>query len=107
MSPRPRTCTDEDVLKAAAHVVAKNPDWTLRDVGDQAGLSAATLVQRFGSKRDLKIRLLDYLNHCMGRPVLAYRAGDDRHRFGLTLFRMNASIDPDREVSRIARGEAR
>ena len=47
---RPRTCSDEQILEAAANVVALKPaDWTLSDVAGQVNLTAATLVQRFGS----------------------------------------------------------
>ena len=54
MSPRPRTTSDEDLLKAVHAVVTRlGPNLTLADVAKEAGVSAATLVQRFGSKRGL------------------------------------------------------
>ena len=60
MSPRPRTVDDKTILEAAFRVISKiGPDrLTLADVGAEAGLSAATLVQRFGSKRDLMLSIL-------------------------------------------------
>jgi len=60
MSPRPRTVDDHTILEAAARVVSRiGPErLTLADVGAEAGLSAATLVQRFGSKRDLMLSIL-------------------------------------------------
>lgn len=62
MSPRPRTVEDAAILEAAVTVIGRiGPDrLTLADVGEQAGLSAATLVQRFGSKRDLMLSVLRF-----------------------------------------------
>jgi AcrR family transcriptional regulator len=53
--PRPRTIDDADVLLAAAALIGRigPASVTLQRVADEVGLSAATLVQRFGSKRDL------------------------------------------------------
>ena len=51
---RPRTLSDDDLLAATHRVVARlGPNLTLADVAREAGVSAATLVQRFGSKRGL------------------------------------------------------
>lgn len=62
MSPRPRTVDDSTILSAAVTVLGRiGPDrLTLADVGEEAGLSAATLVQRFGSKRDLMLSVLKF-----------------------------------------------
>ncbi|HKH74212.1 MAG TPA: TetR/AcrR family transcriptional regulator [Vicinamibacterales bacterium] len=59
MSPRPRTIADEKIIAAAAKVIGRvGPgNLTLADVGKEAGLSAATLVQRFGSKRGLLLAM--------------------------------------------------
>lgn len=59
MSPRPRTVTDEDIIAAAATVIGRlGPGkLTLAGVGKEIGLSAATLVQRFGSKRGLLLAM--------------------------------------------------
>lgn len=59
MSPRPRTVIDEDIIAAAAKVIGRvGPGkLTLVDVGKEIGLSAATLVQRFGSKRGLLLAM--------------------------------------------------
>jgi AcrR family transcriptional regulator len=53
--PRPRTVDDAAVLAAAARAVERvgPARVTLADVAADAGLSPATLVQRFGSKRGL------------------------------------------------------
>jgi AcrR family transcriptional regulator len=58
MSPRPRATSDADILGATARVVARvGPHLTLADVAKEAGVSPATLVQRFGSKRGLLLAL--------------------------------------------------
>jgi AcrR family transcriptional regulator len=61
--PRPRTIDDEAVLAAAAEVVNRvgPAKLTLQRVADEVGLSAPTLVQRFGSKRGLLL--------AMGEPL--------------------------------------
>src|SRR5215831_8245675 len=55
MSPRPRTVSDDQIFAATARAVTRlGPTrLTLADVADEVGLSAAALVQRFGSKRGL------------------------------------------------------
>jgi len=55
VSPRPRTIPDADILMAALRVMARLGPvrLTLADVAREIGLSPATLVQRFGSKRGL------------------------------------------------------
>jgi AcrR family transcriptional regulator len=58
MCPRPRTTSDEAILSAAYRVVSRlGPNLTLADVAREAGVSPATLVQRFGSKRALLLSL--------------------------------------------------
>jgi AcrR family transcriptional regulator len=58
MSPRPRATSDADLLGATARVVSRvGPHLTLADVAKEAGVSPATLVQRFGSKRGLLLAL--------------------------------------------------
>lgn len=55
MSPRPRQASDDEILRAAFRAIARfGPGrLTLADVAAEAGISAAALVQRFGSKRAL------------------------------------------------------
>jgi AcrR family transcriptional regulator len=55
MSPRPKLKPDADVVLATVAVIERlGPSrLTLADVAKEAGISAATLVQRFGSKRGL------------------------------------------------------
>jgi AcrR family transcriptional regulator len=59
MSPRPRTIPDEQILGAAQRTMARlGPTrLTLAEVARDAGLSPATLVQRFGSKRGMMLAL--------------------------------------------------
>src|ERR1700693_2162991 len=55
MSPRPRQTSDAEILAAAARVMQRRSpvDLTLADVAKEAGVVPATLIQRFGTKRDL------------------------------------------------------
>jgi AcrR family transcriptional regulator len=57
--PRPRTISDAEILDAAFRVITRlgPANMTLADVAGEVGLSAATLVQRFGSKRGLLLAL--------------------------------------------------
>jgi AcrR family transcriptional regulator len=68
--PRPRTASDEAILDAAYRVITRlgPANLTLADVAAEVGLSPATLVQRFGSKRGLLLALckvgLDSVEEC-------------------------------------------
>lgn len=55
MSPRPKTVEDAEILEACQRVMQRvgPARFTLAEVAREAGLSPATLVQRFGSKRKL------------------------------------------------------
>ena len=59
MSPRPRTVEDAQILAAAARVIGRvGPSKiTLALVTEEVGLAPATLIQRFGSKRELLLAL--------------------------------------------------
>ena len=59
MSPRPRATSDSAILVAAHRAVTRVGPMrlTLADVAREAGVSPATLVQRFGSKRQLLLAL--------------------------------------------------
>jgi AcrR family transcriptional regulator len=65
MSPRPRTVSDELIFLATGDAITRlGPKrLTLADVANEVGLSAAALVQRFGSKRQL---LLAYVRQGPG-----------------------------------------
>ena len=58
---RPRTASTLDILAAAARVVTRSgpAGVTFAEVGREAGLAPATLVQRFGSKRGLLLALAE------------------------------------------------
>lgn len=73
MVPRPRTATDSEILEAAARVIGRlgPARLTLADVGDEVGLSPATLVQRFGSKRGL---LLAQVRHSVASVDACFAA---------------------------------
>lgn len=74
---RPRTVPDSDILAAAARVISEvGPSrLTLALVAESCGLSAPTLVQRFGSKRALLLRLaesaVDDLEHAVAHALRA------------------------------------
>jgi AcrR family transcriptional regulator len=59
MSPRPRLLDDAAILAAAGLAIVRlgPAKLTLADIAREAGVSAATLVQRFGSKRGLLLAL--------------------------------------------------
>ena len=59
MAGRPRTVSDEDLIDATIRVMSRlGPvKLTLAEVAKEAGVTAATLVQRFGSKRGLMLKI--------------------------------------------------
>jgi AcrR family transcriptional regulator len=59
MAPRPRTASDTEILEATGRAIARlgPARLTLAAVAQEVGLSPATLVQRFGSKRGLLLAL--------------------------------------------------
>jgi len=61
MSPRPRKVTDQQLFAAAHAVMSKvGPrELTLAAIAKEAGVTAAVLVQRFGSKRSLLLALFE------------------------------------------------
>ena len=60
MSPRPRSISDAAILTATHRAVIRVGPMrlTLADVAREAGVSPATLVKRFGSKRQLLLALV-------------------------------------------------
>jgi AcrR family transcriptional regulator len=62
MSPRPKTAPDAAILEAAARLLARHGPARLRleDVAREVGLSAATLVLRFKSKRNLLLAVAEH-----------------------------------------------
>lgn len=55
MAPRPRETSDAEILAAAARVMQRRSpvELTLADVAKEAGVVPATIIQRFGTKREL------------------------------------------------------
>jgi AcrR family transcriptional regulator len=60
MTPRPRKASDEQVFAATQRVMMRvGPgELTLAEIAREAGVTAAALVQRFGSKRELLLALM-------------------------------------------------
>jgi len=74
---RPRKVSDEAVF-AAVHALMSRlgpTQWTLRDVGREVGVTASALVQRFGSKRDLQVALMERWADGTGDLFASLRAG--------------------------------
>jgi AcrR family transcriptional regulator len=76
MSPRPRTKDDAAILEAAGRIISRlgPARFTLADVAREVGLSAATLVQRFGSKRGLMLALAESARDSVDACFAAVRA---------------------------------
>lgn len=71
MSPRPRKVSDDDLF-AATHAVMTRVgpgEMTLAAIAEEAGVTAAVLVQRFGSKRHLLLALAERFSQGAGRLV--------------------------------------
>lgn len=77
---RRRTISDEEILGAAARVMARlgPSQYTLADVAAEVGLAPATLLQRFGSKRGLLLALTkaaaDGADECLKQVRGAHRS---------------------------------
>lgn len=59
MSPRPRKVSDDEIFAATYRAMQRlGPgELTLAAIGEEAGVTAGAIVQRFGSKRDLLLAL--------------------------------------------------
>jgi len=79
MCARPRQNTDLEILAAAFRAIARigPARLTLADVAEEAGVTAASLVQRFGSKRDL---LLAAAADVAGGHVYIFQGLRQKHR---------------------------
>ena len=79
MSPRPRSASDADILEATARAVGRlGPHrLTLAEVGQAAGLSPATLIQRFGSKRGLLLAFAKQAGGLVSEQFAAVRAAHE------------------------------
>jgi AcrR family transcriptional regulator len=73
MSPRPRKVTDSQLF-AATHAVMSRVgprELTLAAIAEEAGVTAAVLVQRFGSKRALLLALSEKYANAAGEIIAA------------------------------------
>lgn len=61
MTPRPRKASDKEVFAATQRVMMRiGPrELSLADIAAEAGVTSAALVQRFGSKRDLLLAVVE------------------------------------------------
>jgi AcrR family transcriptional regulator len=57
--PRPRETSDEEILAATARAMQRRSpaQLTLADIAKEAGVVPATLIQRFGTKRGLLLKM--------------------------------------------------
>ena len=86
MSPRPRKVSD-DQLFAAAHAVMNRVgpgELTLAAIAEEAGVTAAVLVQRYGSKRGLMLALSQRYAGEAGGMVASFA---EQHRSPLAALR--------------------
>jgi len=86
MCPRPRTVDDAEILAATGRVIGSvgPAKLTLARVAEEVGLAAATLVQRFGSKRNLLIAFAESGRDDPGRYLAQLR---DQHDSPLAMLR--------------------
>lgn len=61
MSPRPQKASDADILAATQRVMTRTGprDLSLAQIAEEAGVTAGALVQRFGSKRELLLAVME------------------------------------------------
>lgn len=86
MSPRPRKVTDEELFAATYTAMTKlGPgELTLAAIAKEAGVTAAVLVQRFGSKRDLLLTLAERFSDGAGEMMTSLA---QKHRSPLAALR--------------------
>jgi AcrR family transcriptional regulator len=94
---RPRTVDDDAVVSAAAEVVNRvgPARLTLQRVADEVGLSAPTLVQRFGSKRGLLLAIGDRAAAGWADVFAAAREGHDSPLAALVAALVDLTADVD------------
>jgi AcrR family transcriptional regulator len=98
---------DSAILQAASKIVAQTgPDnFTLADVGQEVGLSAATLVQRFGSKRLLMLAMLEQMTSLVnGRFAAKVAVGESplESLYAAALDRADPAQGPENVANGIA-----
>jgi AcrR family transcriptional regulator len=77
MSPRPLKVTDDEVFVAAQRAMSRlgPAELTLADIAGEAGVTAGLLVQRFGSKRALLLRIMQRFSGGTVEMFAALRRG--------------------------------
>jgi AcrR family transcriptional regulator len=90
MSPRPKKVGDDAVFVAAARAMTRLApgELTLAAIAAEAGVTAAALSQRFGSKRQLLVAVAE---HAAATAGAAVRALGSRHRSPLAAVRAYAA----------------
>ena len=86
MSPRPQKVTDDEIYMAATRAMSRvGPgELTLAHIAGEAGVTAGLLVQRFGSKRSLLLKLSEQFSGGTGEMFAELRRG---HRSPLATLR--------------------
>ena len=86
MSPRPQKVTDDELFMAAYTAMSKlGPhELTLAAIAKEAGVTAAVLVQRFGSKRNLMLTLAARYSDGAAAMMTGF---EERHRSPLAALR--------------------
>ena len=94
MSPAPRKVSDDEVLMAVSRAMARvSPsELTLGVIADEAGVTAAALVQRFGSKRALLLRVAEAF---AGAAPMMFEQLRQAHRAPLDVVRAYAECMGD------------
>ncbi len=71
--PRRKILSDSTVLDGALRIMLRTSPskFTLADVAEEVGVSPATLMQRFGSKRNLIVRAIERDNAQFARTLIA------------------------------------
>ena len=94
MCPRPRKVSDDELF-AATHAVASRVgpgELTLAAIAEEAGVTAAVLVQRVGSKRELLLALSERVAAGTGALIADFA---ERHRSPLAAVRAYADCMAD------------
>src|SRR5215467_2014701 len=91
MSPRPRKAEDVDIFAALVRVMHRRgpSELTLREIADEAGVTAGALVQRFGSKREM---LLAHARYAAATGDIGVRMPSSRRSRPLQALRSVISI---------------
>ena len=89
MSPRPQKVTDDELFAATYAVMNRvgPQELTLAAIAKEAGVTAAVIVQRFGSKRNLLLALTRKFAQSSGDMVLTFAK---QHRSPLAALRAYA-----------------